>query len=264
MEKSTPIGLVLGIGLIFGAIFIENGWQMFFHLPSFMLVIGGTTAAVFVGFSLADLKTIPRALKEFLGFSPINLQDYIQQFTEMSRTARREGLLALDRSLDEVENELMHFGLEMAVDGISADELEQMMRRRIAEGIRLRHLLSKFFNTAGSFAPAFGMVGTLIGLIQMMQVLDDPSQIGAGMAVAMITTFYGALLANLVLLPLAGKVKLQLQEDLKGCEMIREGVLGIVRGDSPMMLTKRLELFLGSDAKASPRSADVTPLAKAA
>ena len=264
MEKSTPIGIIAGLGLIFGAIFIEDGWQMFFHGPSFIIVIGGTVAALLVGFSLSDLKTIPRALKEFLSFSPINLRDYVQQFTEISRMARREGLLALDRSLDQIENKLMYFGLEMAVDGTDAKELEGMMHRRIAEGIQRRQLLSKFFNTAGSFAPAFGMIGTLIGLIQMMQVLDDPTQIGGGMAVAMITTFYGALLANLVFLPLAGKVKLQIQEDLKGCELIREGVLGIVRGDSPMMLTKRLELFLGADAQDVPMSAEVTPLAQAA
>lgn len=264
MEKSTPIGIVAGLGLIFGAIFIGDGWQMFFHIPSFIIVVGGTVAALCVGFSLAELKTIPGALKEFLGFSPINLEEYVERFSEISRTARREGLLALDRSLGDIDDELLHFGLEMAVDGIDAEELEGMMRRRITENLSRRQLLSKFFNTAGSFAPAFGMIGTLIGLIQMMQVLDDPTQIGGGMAVAMITTFYGALFANLIFLPLAGKVKLQLQEDLKGCTLIREGVLGIVRGDSPMMLTKRLELYLGPDAQKAPKSAEVTPLAQAA
>src|SRR5690606_2584805 len=117
----------------------------------------------------------------------------------------------------------VRFGLEMAVDGIEESEIDELLRMRIAEEGKLRQLLSKFFINAGTYAPAFGMLGTLIGLIQMMQNLSDPSQIGAGMAIALVTTFYGALLANLVFLPMGVKVKSQGAEELKARQMVRTG-----------------------------------------
>jgi chemotaxis protein MotA len=157
----------------------------------------------------------------------------------------------------------MKFGLEMAVDGIEDQEITDLMRGRIATESEQMALTSKFFNAAGTYCPAFGMVGTLIGLIQMMQNLTDPAAIGAGMAVAMITTFYGALLANLVFLPLANKAKAQMGYALKAREIVHTGVLSIVRGESPSMIEKRLRLFLEEDAEED-AAAEVTPLKKAA
>ncbi len=165
----------------------------------------------------------------------------------------------LDRRLDEVQDEFMRFGLEMAVDGIEVEAIDRLMMQRLKEDVKQRLLVAKFFASAGACAPAFGMLGTLIGLIQMMQNLTDPSQIGAGMAVALITTFYGALFANLFFLPMADKMKAQVGVVLKAQEMIRTGVLSIVQGDGPSMIEKRLRLYLGDDA------ADAEPkLAKAA
>ncbi|RMF51601.1 MAG: flagellar motor protein MotA, partial [Bacteroidetes bacterium] len=146
---------------------------------------------------------------------------------------------------------------------IEEQEIDALMQGRIATEATQLALTPAFFNAAGTYCPAFGMVGTLIGLIQMMQNLTDPSAIGAGMAVAMITTFYGALLANLILLPLANKAKAQMAEHLRARELVRTGVLGIVRGDSPSMIEKRLRLFLEGD-RAAAEGAEETPLKKAA
>lgn len=259
MEKSTPIGLIAGLVMIYGAVFMGTGWQLFFDAASLILVLGGTVSALLVGFSLDEVKQIPREVKAFFFFKPPDLYGYVQQFTEFSRAARREGLLVLDRRLNEVEDEFMRFGLEMAVDGIEEDALDRLMMQRLKEEVKQRRLVAKFFTSAGAYAPAFGMLGTLIGLIQMMQNLTDPSQIGAGMAVALITTFYGALFANLIFLPMANKMKAQVGVVLKAREMIRTGVLSIVQGDGPSMIEKRLRLYLGDDA------ADAEPeLAKAA
>jgi chemotaxis protein MotA len=162
--------------------------------------------------------------------------------------ARREGLLALDRRLNELDDELLRYGLEMAVDGMDEDEISEMLDQRIAERTRRQRIIPNFFTTAGTFAPAFGMVGTLIGLIQMLQNLDDPTQIGAGMATAMVTTFYGALLANLVFLPLSAKAKAQNQRTAKVRYVVREGILAIARGDSPRMIEQRLGFFAMDEA----------------
>lgn len=249
--------------LIYGAIFMDSGWAMFFDLLSLIIVLGGTAAALLVAHSFDELQQIPRGLKEFFAFRPPELYEYLHTFSEYSRIARREGLLALDRRLHENPDEFIRFGLEMAVDGIEEVEIDELLRMRINEEAKQRMLLSRFFVNAGSYAPAFGMLGTLIGLIQMMQNMTDPSQIGAGMAVALVTTFYGAILANLIFLPISGKMKAQAAHVLKARQMIRTGVLAIVRGESPSMIEKRLQSYLDDDAKEQ-RAAAPPPLARAA
>lgn len=262
MEKSTLIGIASGMVLIYGAIFMGEGWAMFFDPVSAILVLGGTSAALLVNFSFDELKQIPAGIKDFLGFESPELFGYLEMFSEFSRVARREGLLALDRRLDENADDFVKFGLEMAVDGIEEAEIDDMMKMRIGEEARKRGMLAKFFNSSGMYAPAFGMIGTLIGLIQMMQNLDDPSQIGAGMAVALITTFYGALLANLFFLPMAAKIKGQLEQVTKARQMVRTGVLAIVRGESPSMIEKRLQSYL--DEKVVADITEKPPLSRAA
>ncbi len=263
MEKSTLIGLGSGMALIYGAIFMGQGWQMFFDPQSAILVLGGTGAALLVNFTFDELKTIPGGVKDFLGFQPPELDGFLETFIEFSRVARREGLLALDRQLDDDADEFVRFGLEMAVDGIEEAEIDDLMKLRMVEESKKRGLLAKFFGNSALYAPAFGMIGTLIGLIQMMQNLDDPSQIGKGMAVALITTFYGALLANLVFLPVTAKIKMQTTEVLKARQMVRTGVLAIVRGENPSMVEKRLQTYLGDDV-ASAASPEPVPLSRVA
>jgi chemotaxis protein MotA len=250
MDKSTPIGIVVSLVLIFGAILMGEGWQTFFNLPSFVLVVGGMSGALMVSYTTAELKLIPRGAKDFFSFQAPEMRHYVHEFQELSRTARREGLLALDRRLGTIEDEFMRFGLEMAVDGIEETEIEELMRERVGTEMKRRQLLAKFFTSAGAYAPAFGMVGTLIGLVQMLQNLTDPAQIGSGMAVALLTTFYGALMANMLFLPFANKVRSQATAVIKAREIVQTGVMAIVRGDNPSMIEKRLLLCLGEDHKA--------------
>ena len=233
MEKSTPLGLVLGFVLIFGTIFMGQGWGTFFDVPSFVIVFGGTVAAMMVGSSFAVVKRFPAQLKGVFGFQPPDFRALVVQFVDLARLVRRDGLLALDRKLADVEDALARFGLEMAVDGVEEAEVDDLLQTRMDEALAERRGFVALCNAAGTYAPAFGMVGTLIGLIQMLQNLSDPDAIGPAMAVAMITTFYGAVLANLVFLPLAGKQKEQVAALAKAQEIVRAGVLGILRGESP-------------------------------
>jgi chemotaxis protein MotA len=262
MVKSTPLGLIAGFGLIFGAIFLGTGWQTFFDPASLLLVGGGTAAALFVNYSFADLSRVPGGTRDIFAFTPPSIGEYVELLSDLSGIARREGLLALDRRIDELDNDLLRFGLERAVDGMDENEIQEMLDQRIAEKVRREQVVPNFFMTAGTYAPAFGMVGTLIGLIQMLQNLDDPTQIGAGMATAMVTTFYGALLANLVFLPLSEKAKAQKQLNRKARYVVREGILAIARGDSPRMIEQRLQFFATDEAGGE--AADATDTSDAA
>jgi chemotaxis protein MotA len=264
MEKSTPIGIVAGLALVFGVVFMGDGWQTFFDVGAMTLVMGGTLAALLINFNLSEVKVVPGGMKEFFAYQPPNLARYVTEFSDFARVARREGLLALDRRIGETDDQFMRYGLEMAVDGIDETEIDELLRLRMSAEAKERSFLSRFFTSAGTYAPAFGMVGTLIGLIQMLQNLTDPSQIGKGMAVALITTFYGALLANLLFLPFAAKMKAQTAQTMKCREVVRAGILAIVRGESPTMIEKRLSVFL-SEAPKKTDEVDTEPvLSKAA
>ncbi|MCS4199036.1 motility protein A [Salinibacter ruber] len=246
MRKSTSIGLISGFALIVGAILLGNTWGKFFDPASLLMVVGGTAAAVVVNYSFEDLKRAIEMTQDLFTFEPPSLQRRLDQITNMARTARREGVLALDRHIDDVDDDLLEFGLEMAVDGMGEDEIAGMLDQRIAEMKSKRQLVADFFTQAGTYAPAFGMIGTLIGLIQMLNNLDDPSKIGSGMATALITTFYGALLANLAFLPLGDRARKQNELRGKAHYITREGILAIARGDSPRMIEQRLG-FLAED-----------------
>lgn len=244
MEKSTLAGLGAGVVLIYGAIFMGAGWITFFDPASLMLVLGGASAGMMVQFTFGELKTVPQAFKDFFGFARPEYSGYVNTFGELSKIARREGLLALDRQLEEIDDTFLKFGLEMAVDGIDEREINDLMIQNAETEMKRHKFAASFFTAAGAACPAFGMIGTLIGLIQMMGNLEDPSQIGAGMAVALVTTFYGSLFANLVFLPFAEKKKAQNSQLNHAREIVRTGVMGIVRGDSPSMIQKRLQLYL--------------------
>ena len=199
MRKSSSIGLLAGIGLILGSILVGSGWSKFLDPASLLVVVGGTGAAVAVSRSFRELRIARAGIQDIFTFDPPDLQRHVDQLSNLGRIARREWVLALDQRIDDVDNNLLRFGLELTVDGMEAEEIRDLLNQRIAEQREQRRLTPKVLNKAGTYSPAFGMVGTLIGLIQMLQNLNDPTQIGAGMATALVTTFYGAVLANLVL-----------------------------------------------------------------
>ena len=249
MDKATPIGLLGGFGLIAGAILLGSAWSTFLDPPSLIIVLGGTSAAVAVNFKTSELTTLLPLLKAFFKHEPPSYEGYINQFTELARQSRREGLLVLDSKLKELDDDLMRLGLEQAVDGREKDAIESILDHKIETSEKDLDLLPTMLNKAGMYAPAFGMIGTLIGLIQMLQNLDDPTQIGQGMATAMITTFYGAVLANLVFLPMASKAKKQTEALKTKNDLIVEGVLMIAKGENPSIVEERLALFLDSSAE---------------
>ena len=266
MQKSTLVGLVAGFLVIYGAIFLGSGWSTFFDVGSLLIVFGGTACGMLVNYTFGDFKDLGPALQSFFSFATPNLKEKVSTFEEISTTARRDGLLALDRALDDLDDDLLCFGLELAVDGTPEEEIVDLTNRWIDRSIYHYDLVGRFFTTAATLSPAFGMIGTLIGLIQMLQNLEDPSQIGAGMSVAMVTTFYGALMANLVCLPVAGKAQEQKKSMLQAYELTQTGILAVVRGDRPSQIQRRLQTFIRHDGDVPPAmdEDDEEPLSRAA
>ncbi len=244
MDIATIIGIVAGMGLVIMTILMGGDAGVFIHVPSMMIVFGGSVAATLVNFPLAEMVGVMKVVKKAFQGASTESFDLIGQIVDLSKKARREGLLAIDKELANVEDEFLRSGLEMAVDGTEAETIRTIMETELSYLMERHKKGQGIFNSLGMYAPAFGMIGTLIGLIAMLQKLDDPSQFGGGMAVALITTFYGALIANLIFLPIAGKLKNKSNEEVVLKEMIIEGVLSIQYGEHPKNIQRKLMNFI--------------------
>jgi len=244
LDIATIAGILAGFGLLIGTIAMGGGVSAFIDAPSVMIVVGGSTAATLVNFPMHQfIATIKVAAKAFRTEDSRQLE-VVRKFIELAQVARRDGLLALDRALPEVEEPFMRAGLEMAVDGTEPDTIRDIMETEVASLLERHKVGQGIFSALGAYAPAFGMIGTLIGLVKMLGNLDDPSNIGPAMAVALITTFYGAVLGNLVYLPMAGKLKNKSVLEVTSRRMIIEGVLAIQRGVHPKNIERKLMNFM--------------------
>jgi len=251
MDLATILGIFSGLTLVGYAILTGGNFYIFIHVPSMMIVFGGAFAATLVNFSLIEVIGVFKVVKKaFLGGSHHEL-DIITLFNELAYTARQEGILAIDRYLPNIEDTFLRTGLEMAVDGTEPESIRNIMKTELTYLIERHRKGQEIFISLGTYAPAFGMIGTLIGLISMLKTLDDPSSIGAGMAIALITTFYGAFFANLVFLPIAGKLNNRSNEEVVLKEMIIEGVLAIQYGEHPRNLRRKLLNFIAPDKRVS-------------
>lgn len=244
MDLATLIGLILGFGLVLFAIASKPGAGFFVDVGSMMIVMGGTLGAVMMSFPMDNIKTLHSTFMKFIFHSEPGAQDTIANLVGIAEKARREGILAIEQGLEEVNDDFMKDGLRLAVDGTEPEVIRAIMDIELGS-LEQRHQMGAFlWIQVATYAPAFGMIGTLIGLIQMLQALDDPSKIGLGMATALITTMYGALIANLVGMPVAGKLGVRSKEEIARKTMIIEGILAIQNGDNPRLVAEKLKTFL--------------------
>lgn len=245
MDITSIIGFIAAIGLLFYSIVAGGGeLKSFYDLPSVAVVIGGAAGAAFMCFPLKCMLTLPMVYKKaFLNKAP-DLLGLIKQLVALAETARRDGLLALEGKMSEISNPIIKAGIQMAVDGSDAATIEEVLRTDM-EATFKRHKEGKaILDQIGRFAPAFGMIGTLMGLIMMLGNMSDPSGIGKGMAVALITTLYGAIVANVACQPFAEKLALISKYEMNAIELIIRGVLAIQSGESPRNLEQRLVSYL--------------------
>jgi len=244
VDLATIIGIISGVTLVVLTIIMGGSAAIFIHVPSMMVVFGGATAATLISFQLKEVLGVINVVRKAFFSEKTDNVALINQIVELSKKARKEGLLAIDKEVSQIEDPFLRSGMEMVVDGTEPELIRSIMETELSYLMERHKRGQEIFSAYGEYAPAFGMIGTLIGLIGMLQNLNDPSQIGGGMAVALITTFYGALAANLVFIPLAGKLKNRSEEEVLIKEMIIEGVLSIQFGEHPNTIQRKLMNFL--------------------
>ncbi|NNF99218.1 MAG: motility protein A [Desulfobacteraceae bacterium] len=249
MDIATLMGILVAGILVFGSILLGGSASWFISYPSLMIVIGGTMGATLINYPLSDVVSVFRVTRNaFLhpSHTPARL---IPMLVEMAKTARKEGILSYEKKLKTIDDPFLAQGLQLAIDGMDAKDIEDVLSTELIYLEERHRLGAEIFSTMGSFAPAVGMLGTIIGLVQMLMQMKDPSAIGAPMAVALLTTFYGTLLANLLLLPISGKLKVRSKQEVLTKQMVIEGVLSIQAGDNYRIVEQKLKAFLSPSAR---------------
>lgn len=239
------IGSIVGLSLVIWSIVSAGTIGSFINLPSLVIVLFGSMAAVFTSIPLTDLLGVPRILKNL--FAPgDNRVEMVRTIVEFSRLARLNGILSIEEDIQAQDNELLVTGLQMVIDGKDGESILEFLELQM-ESIEEEYSLAPMtFNRWGEYAPAFGMTGTIVGLIIMLGELDDPSTIGTGMATALITTLYGTILANIIFLPLASNLQGLAEEKLQINEIILEGIFSIQEGQNPRDIEDKLKTYLTS------------------
>jgi chemotaxis protein MotA len=251
LDISTIIGIVVAFGLMLWAIMVGSPLLDFINGPSIAIVFGGTLGATFVHYPFANVFEAFRVAKKTFLHKEASVNELIIQLMAFSNKARKEGILSLQGMMDQVIDSFLLKALQMAVDGQVPDTLRRMLNTEI-NYIRERHDSgSAIFTTLGAYAPAMGMLGTLIGLVQMLQNMSDPNSIGPAMAVALLTTFYGAVLANIFFNPMAGKLKTRSASEVLLKTLIIEGMQSILSGENPRIMEQKLHAFIAPKMRES-------------
>ncbi len=245
MDIASLGGWILGVGLIIlGIIQGRNPMYLFADMPSLIIVIGGSFAGMIAMSPMSRITGLGKYFKVFLNTQTYNKDELISQLVAFSESARKEGLLSLDDALNDVEDDFLRGGMRLVVDGSDPDVIKSVLYSDL-DKLEVRHQKGiDFFGNWGALGPAFGMIGTLIGLIGMMANLEDVSSVGKNMGVALITTFYGSILANLFLIPVQKKLIDKHQDEVLVREIMIEGILSIQAGDNPRILEQKLYTYL--------------------
>ncbi|MBN2407032.1 MAG: motility protein A [Elusimicrobia bacterium] len=255
MDLTTIIGITGGLILVLMSVFVRGGSNAlagFINIPSVMITFGGTFAAILVNYPLMQVVKAFKIVKNVFTEKQEDPNTYIEQFRDLIIKASKQGILSLQEDLEKMDNEFLQRGVKMVVDGQSQELIREELETEIAF-IRERHKLGQeIFVTLGTYSPAFGMIGTIMGLILMLANLQDQGQIAQGMAVALLTTFYGALASYLIFLPIAGKLKRRSEDEIFIKSVIVRGVLSLQVGEIPSIAVAKLRAYI-------PRSAVVEP-----
>ena len=258
MEFSVLIGYIAAIlAIIFGIASAENGLDFallnnFINGPSIFITVGGTIFTLMAAFPFKTFRHIPKHIKMVFGRSQKDPYEYVEIITELSKEARRKGLLSLEEKALSFEDEFLKESLLLVVDAVESDKLKDWCDQKISNIQRRNQEERKFYEMGAALAPAFGMIGTLIGLVNMLKAMNlesGPEMLGKNMSVALITTFYGSMLANIIFLPMANKVEIAQDREMLFNEMIVEGVISIKEGENPKFIREKLMNFLSDNEK---------------
>lgn len=242
MDLATLIGLIGAFGIVLTSIVLGGSAGTFVNTPSLLIVLGGTVLVTMMKFSLSKfLGAASIAVKAFL-HKPMSPETLIEEAVDLAKTARKGGLLALEDK--EISDSFMKTGLGLLIDGHQADQVRAMLQKDLVQTLKRHSDGQDIFKAIGDVGPAMGMIGTLIGLVQMLANMDDPKQIGPAMAVALLTTLYGAILANMFALPIAAKLAVRSREENSNKSLIIDALLSIQSGQNPRVIENMLEAYL--------------------
>lgn len=263
MDITSILGVVLGIGLILVGQALEGGSIMsLVQITAALIVFGGTTGAIVLSFPLPDLKFAMKSLKTVFVDSKLDYDKVIVEIVGYAMKARKEGVIVLEKEARNASDPLMKLGLEAVSDGADPILVRDLMETQLSQMEERVTRAAKVWESAGGYSPTIGIIGAVLGLIQVMQNLADPSKLGAGIAVAFVATVYGVGAANLILIPLGTKIKLKSKQDFLAKEIMIEGILSIQAGESPALIERKLQAFM-LDRNSGAQSEGATRPAKA-
>lgn len=247
MDIATLVGIILAFGAVLVSMIMEGGDPMvLIHHPApIILVVGGTLGVTMAGYGLKDITGIAKVLiKAFMPGPPPDRTEVIEQMVKFADRARRDGLLALEEEAKNVDDAFLRKGIQLAVDGTDPEVVRDILEVDV-QALKERHAVgAKFFADMGAFAPTLGIIGTVLGLVHMLENLDDPSSMGPLIAAAFIATLWGVMSANLIYLPLSNKLKRLSAEEVAYRELVVEGVMAIQAGANPRTVTEKLSSYL--------------------
>lgn len=250
MDLATLLGMIGAIGVVLAAIVSGGAAITFLNLPSILIVVFGTVLVVMIKFNMKQFLNALKVASHAFSSKSESPEELIVLIVDLARVVRKEGLLALeDRQID---NEFLKKGVQMLVDGNSREVVSNVLQKELKQTMDRHKWGASVFTAAGEVAPAMGMIGTLIGLVQMLSQMDDPKSIGPAMAVALLTTLYGALIANVIALPIADKLKLRKVEESRINAMCLDGILAIQDGQNPRIIEAMLKTYLAPKQREVP------------
>ncbi len=253
MEISTPLGIVLGFGMLLAGYILEEGaLGALIGISPALIVFGGTLGALTVSFTLKEIFSLPHLLMKSMTRTKGDDESkkLIDKLFSIAEKARREGVLSIESDLqgelsDVKYDPLLRNGLRLTVDGTEPELVKHILENQIVVFEEQRKKEASIFDAAGGFSPTMGIIGTVMGLIKVLGSLEDPSELGPAVALAFIATLYGVCFANLFWLPIGAKLKLKAKLEVVQKELIVEGILSIQSGENPRLVKERLEVYLG-------------------
>lgn len=247
MDIATIVGLVGAFGIVIMAMLMSGSIAMFVDVPSVLIVLVGTIFASLMKFSLGQFLGAGKVVGKSFAFKSPDPAELIDEIVSLADEARKGGLLSLEGK--EVSSDFLQTGIQLLVDGHDADVVKSLLQKDMGEAIERHKRGALIFKSMGDVAPAMGMIGTLIGLVAMLSNMDDPKSIGPAMAVALLTTLYGAMLANMVFLPIADKLSIRLNEEALIKNLVIDALLAIQAGQNPRVIDSMLRKYLPEGAR---------------
>lgn len=253
MDKSTIIGFVGGFSLVIGAILLQGEIGLFLSMSSLVIVGGGVFSSAFINYSIEDVKNTFAQLQDRLTAEDSDLRTDIELMNMFARKARREGLLRLEDDVMQLQNSYLKNGLQLAIDGTEKETLVVILQDQLESAKRNLDKSVSVLAAMAEYSPAFGMIGTVIGLILMLQNIQDPESLGAGLAVALLTTLYGTIFANMIFNPLSGKLDHLGEKQIIRNRMFKSAIISIVMEENPRLMENKMLNFVSPEQRSEYR-----------